>query len=273
MKTVLILGGNSGMGKASAIELALKNYRVLIHGRDPVKTLAAMEEIIKVSGNKNVDSVSGDLSTIAGMRATSAVINNKTEVIDSLILSTGVIMPKRVETADGLETMFATQYLARFGMTQLLLPLLKRSELARIVHVGAKVIGGAKVYFDNISLKDSYSMIRAMKQSMFCNHLFIQEFAKRNSGSNMMMNMMQVGIAKTEVARNVSFLFRLAMSVFGRSAKAASKNIVHLADAGSVNYSGYFLPNPRRTDKKEKILHDESIASKLWETSMQLLNS
>ena len=45
MKTAVITGGNSGIGKAVATALAKKQYRIIIHGRDPEKTRLAAEEI------------------------------------------------------------------------------------------------------------------------------------------------------------------------------------------------------------------------------------
>lgn len=58
---------------------------------------------------------------------------------------------------------------------------IKKSDFARIVHVGAPVSGSAKIYFDDLSLKNNYGMFRAMGQSMLANYLFVQEFAKRNA--------------------------------------------------------------------------------------------
>ena len=50
MKTAVITGGNSGVGKAVATELAKKGFRVIIHGRQEQKTVAAAEEIRRISG-------------------------------------------------------------------------------------------------------------------------------------------------------------------------------------------------------------------------------
>ncbi len=108
MRIVVILGGNSGIGKATAEALAKKNYRVIIHGHNEQKTLAAVQEIKAASGNSNIDSVSGDLSAIKGMKKTIGAISSKTDTIDALVLSTGTILSERVETADGLEYMFAS---------------------------------------------------------------------------------------------------------------------------------------------------------------------
>src|ERR1051326_4307284 len=102
MKTAVITGGNSGMGKAAAIELAKKGFRVIIHGRDPQKTKEAAEEIKTVSGNKNIDFVTADISTIKGMKQLADAIKQKADTINALVLSTGVILNKHIMNPDGL---------------------------------------------------------------------------------------------------------------------------------------------------------------------------
>ena len=148
MKTAVITGGNSGIGKAAAIELAKKGYRVIIHGRDPQKTKEAAEEIKTASGNTNVDFVAADISLIKGMKELADAIKQKTNSIEALILSTGVILPTHVVTPDGLEAGFVIQYLSRFAITQLLMTELKNGS-AKIAHVGAPTFKKATIWEDN----------------------------------------------------------------------------------------------------------------------------
>src|SRR4051812_36261720 len=116
MKTAVISGGNSGIGKAVAIQLARKSYRVIIHGKDHRKTMEAAQEITKASGNDKVEYVVSDISTVKGMKELAEAIRQKTTSIEALVLSTGVILPKHIVTADGLEAGFAIQYLGRFAL-------------------------------------------------------------------------------------------------------------------------------------------------------------
>jgi len=271
MKTVVITGGNSGMGKAAAIALARKGFRVIIHGRDSLKTQQAAEEIKAKTGNNLVEYICMDITEVAGMKNLAYAIKQKTDVIHSLILSTGVILPSYEVTADGLEKGFAIQYLSRFAITQLLIEELQRGN-AKIVQVGATVIKNAKIHFDNLALKNEFTMIKAMAQEMFANHLFTQEFAKRYPENKMVMNMFHVGIVKTEIARNTNIILRIGLAIIGKSPQAASHNMVYLASDEEVNFSGYFLPKPGKHLIKEKIQYDPIVAAKLWDLSMELIN-
>ncbi|MFI5203147.1 MAG: SDR family NAD(P)-dependent oxidoreductase [Flavobacteriales bacterium] len=271
MKTAVIIGGNSGIGKATAKALAAKQYRVIIHGRNPEKTKAALEEIKTASKNSNVEAVVGDFNTIAGMKKTAAEIQSKTDVIDILVLSTGVIYNKRIETPDGLEAAFVGQYLGRFALTQLLMPQLKKSQFARIAMVGAPTMKKAKIHFEDISLKNKFSMMTSMGQAMLSSHLFVQEFAKRHKNENVVMNIHHVGIAKTGVTREISPFLRGMFNLIGTSADKAAKNTVYLADNDEVKFSGYFLPKPGKPEKKNLIQFDAALAEKLWDYSLGLI--
>lgn len=270
--TVVILGGNSGIGKASAIILAKKGYRIIIHGRDAQKTNAALEEIKASSENKNIEAIIGDLSSIAGMKKIASEISAKTDAIDILILSAGIILTKRIETQDGLEGAFATQYLSKFAIVNELLPQLKKAPLARIVLVGAPTMKKAKIHFDDLSLKNNFSMMTSMGQCMLANHMFVQEFAKRHANEKIFMNIHHVGIAKTGVVREVNWFFKFLVNVFGTTAEKACANTIFLADNDAVNYSGYFLPKPGKLEKKNLIQFDSEITSRLWEESMKLIS-
>lgn len=270
MKTAFITGGNSGIGKATATGLAEKGYRVIIHGKDAAKAEQAAKEIKTISGNKNIDFIAADISEVRGIKTLADAVKQRADSIEAMVLSAGVILPKYILTADGLEMGFAVQYLSRFGITQLLLPELKRGN-AKIVHVGAPVIWGAKIHFDNLAFKKDFGMVKAMAQEMFANHLFVQEFAKRNPGNEMVMNMAHVGIAKTGITRNTNFLFGLAVSIVGKSPETLAGNFVYLASSDAVNYSGYFLPKPGKPLVREKIQYDEGTAEKLWNLSFDLI--
>lgn len=272
MKTALITGGNSGIGKATALALAKKQYRVIIHGRDAAKTQAAADEIKKLSGNSNVEYIVADVSVIKGMKQLADAVKQKTDTINALVLSTGVILPTHVLTADDLEMGFAVQYLSRFTVTQLLMPELKKGR-GRIVQVGAPLLKKAEIFFDDIAVKNNFTMMKALAQEMLANHLFVQEFAKRNANNDVVMNIAHVGIAKTGIMRETNFMLRTLVNIFGKSADAAAKNFVYLCSDDTVNYSGYFFPKPGNTSAKEKISRDTATAEKLWNKSMELITS
>src|SRR5437870_553126 len=99
MKTAVITGASSGMGRATAMELSKLGYKVIIHGRDAAKTKQVADEI-KAATGKEVESITADISSVKGMKELASAIKAKTDTIDALVLSTGVILPNQVITAD-----------------------------------------------------------------------------------------------------------------------------------------------------------------------------
>jgi NAD(P)-dependent dehydrogenase (short-subunit alcohol dehydrogenase family) len=270
MKTALITGGNSGIGKAAASGLAKLGYNIIIHGKDLSKTIQAVNDIKTISGNNQVDYIVSDISNIMGIKELAEKVKQKTNSIHALVLSTGVILPTYHVTADGLEEGFVVQYLSRFGVTYHLMNELKNGK-AKIIHVAAPVLKNATIFFDDIALKTNFSMMKAMAQEMFSNHLFTQEFARRNPDNGIVMNMAHPGIVKTGILRNSNFLLRGIVNTIGKSPEAASKNILFLANDDKVTYSGYFLKKPGNPEIKEKIQYDPVIAQKLWDKSLELI--
>src|SRR6266571_4283437 len=67
-RVCLITGGNSGIGKATALGLARLNASVVIVSRDKDKGEAALIEIRAKSGNRNLDAMTGDLSSQDSVR-------------------------------------------------------------------------------------------------------------------------------------------------------------------------------------------------------------
>jgi NAD(P)-dependent dehydrogenase (short-subunit alcohol dehydrogenase family) len=270
MKTAVITGASSGMGRATAMELAKQGYRVIIHGRDAARTKQVADEIKAGSGNHQVEFIVADITGIKGMKKLAAAIKEKTNSIEALVLSTGVILPKQIITEDGLEAGFAIQYLSRFAITNLLLDELKRGK-ARIVVNAAPKMKSAQIYFDDIALKNNFTMMRAMGQEMFANHLFAQEFAKRNPGNDVVMNILHVGVAKTGIMREANFFLKTIVNLFGKDPKKLTGNIVYLATNPEVNFSGYFLPAPGKPTVREKLSYDQNVARRLWEKSLELI--
>jgi len=125
-KTVLVTGGTSGIGKATAAGLAALGARVAITGRDPVRTRDAAADIAAAVGNPAVDPFAADMSSQAAVRRLAKEILNAYPRLDVLVNNAGGFWTTRRVTADGLEQTFAVNHLGVFLLTNLLLDRLKR---------------------------------------------------------------------------------------------------------------------------------------------------
>src|SRR6266576_2980223 len=182
-KVCLITGGNSGIGKATALGLARLNASVVIVSRDKDKGVAAPIEIRAKSGNRNLDAMTADLSSQDSVRELAHDFTGRYKKLHVLINNAGIFLPRRVQTVDGLEATFATNHLGHFLLTSLLLDLLKSSAPSRIVNVSSDAHNGAKVDFEDLQGEKKFSGWHAYGQSKLAMILFTHELAKKLDGT------------------------------------------------------------------------------------------
>lgn len=131
-KDILITGGNTGLGKESAVKLASLGARIIILSRPSKKTDDAVKEIKDRSGNDNIESIPLDLADLNSVRNCARTIQSKLSKIDVLMNNAGVMaIPDRQVTKDGFEMQMGVNHLGHFLLTNELMGLLKKSSNGR----------------------------------------------------------------------------------------------------------------------------------------------
>ena len=136
-KTVLITGGNTGIGKLTALELASRGGRVIIAARDATKGASAVAEIRKASGNEQVFFRKLDLASKQSIHTFAEAFLSEEDRLDILILNAGVMFTPYSVTEDGFEFQFGVNHLGHFLLTHLLLERLKECAPSRVVVVSS----------------------------------------------------------------------------------------------------------------------------------------
>jgi len=135
-KTVLITGGDSGIGYETALALARVNASIIIANRNQIHGQAAAASITRLTGNHLVQAVQVDLASFNSVRAASSVVLANHSTIDVLI-SDASVSGIRTLTEDGFDMVFQVNYLSHFLLEQLLLPALRTSPNGKVIHLGA----------------------------------------------------------------------------------------------------------------------------------------
>lgn len=268
-RTIFITGGTGGIGKAAAMALAQQGNDLIIQGRDASKGKIIADEISKINGS-TCKFIQADISTVDGIKGLAAEAKKLTNKIDILIHSTGTLNSDKIESKDGLDQGFTVNYLTKFMLDNLLLDELKRGE-GRIIIVGAPLMKSAAIHFDDLQMKNKYSLTKAMGQSMLAVHMHAQELAKRNA--SLSVNIVHPGLVKTGILRNTTGGMKFFFNVFGplisNSAEKSVVNIMALANSEKPE-SGYFYPKVAKPTVKNKINLDTNIATKLWDESLKI---
>jgi len=272
MKTVLITGANSGIGKATAIELAAKGYQVVLIARNLQKAEAVKNEIISSSGNNNFDFIIGDLLSLAEVRKSAEMFKEKYQKLDVLINNAGVCLPDRRISQDGFEHMFQINHLSHFLLTHLLLDMLKKSGEPRIINVSSAGYKSGKFDPENLQSEKKFGSFSTYCDTKLLNILFTFELARKLNGNRITVNALHPGVVRTNFAGELKGVFGLMNKIFKPfliSPKRGAETSVYLASSEEVkNVTGKYFEKCKAVVPKNDFI-DSANQMFLWEKSMQ----
>jgi len=265
-KTVFITGVSSGIGKETARELAKLGATVVGTSRDTKKGEQTKQELIQTTNNKNIEVLSCDLASFVSIRTCCAEFLEKYDTLHVLINNAGTWDYHRRESKDCIENMFATNYLAPFLMTNLLLPVLNKSTPSRIINLTSRLHSWT-IHFDDLEFKKNFSGMKAYAHSKLALILFTRLFAKKLEGTGVTINCVNPGMTKTNLGRDAGFLSRKIFKLLGKSVVKGTETSVYLASSPEVKkISGeYFEKKAVKQTNKET--YDMDAAEKLWDIS------
>jgi NAD(P)-dependent dehydrogenase (short-subunit alcohol dehydrogenase family) len=236
--------------------------------RDSARGEAARSEVQEQTGNANVELLVADLSSQQSIRQLVKAYEARHDMLHVLVNNAGMSSPTRTETVDGLETVFATNHLGPFLLTNLLLPVLSASAPARVVTVSSGAQAMGKLDFDDLQSVRGYGEIRVYNASKLANILFTYELARRIAGSGVTANAVEPGFVKTNL--KVPFPFSIFSFMRGKAVDGA-KPAVFLASSPKVTgATGAFFNNKGVPIKSSKVTYDNEVAKRLWKVSAEL---
>jgi NAD(P)-dependent dehydrogenase (short-subunit alcohol dehydrogenase family) len=132
MARVLITGSADGLGLMAGAILTRQGHTVTLHARNDRRAAEADRELPSAEAV-----ITGDLATIAGVRQV-AEAANATGRYDAVIHNAGIGYrePRRAETEEGLEHVFAVNVLAPYLLTVLINPPARLVYLSSGMHRG-----------------------------------------------------------------------------------------------------------------------------------------
>lgn len=187
-KTVLITGANSGIGLATAHELARRGVRLCLACRDLTKAEAARREILAATPSARIELYEIDLASFASIRRFAGQFLAEHPVLDILINNAGAYPATQRFTEDGFDLMFGGNTLGPILLTHLLLPALEESDDGRIVHMASMMHHMGSIDFDSFRGGRKYKATPAYCQSKLGNLLFSNAMARRTRVVNIAMH-------------------------------------------------------------------------------------
>jgi retinol dehydrogenase 12 len=218
-----------------------------------------------------------DLSDQSSIRRAAADFLSRHERLDVLVNAAGVFRKERHVTPDGLELTFATNVMAYFLLTRLLLEALKRGGAgtdggaARIVNVASKY-GKTKLNFDDLQTANGkYSYLRSTPPTMLGRVLLTQEFAERLRGMGVVANAVHPGLVKdTGLLQDVGGPFRWITNTLGAPAEKAADTAIWLASSPQTAGVSGKLWAKRKELPTPGMGSDPAARRRLWEACSRL---
>lgn len=273
-KIVMITGATAGIGLVTARELAQRGAQVTLVGRNPAKLTIVAEQIKTRTGNQQIETITADLSTHAGVQQTAHEFKKRHTKLDVLVNNAGAIFMSRHVTADGLEVTFALNHLNYFHLTMLLLDVLKTSAPSRVINVSSDAHRGQMIDFDNLQGEKSFNGRTQYDRSKLMNILFTYELAKKLNGSGVTVNALHPGFVATDFGKNNGKLMGLVMKLISPMAKSPEEGAstsVYLASSTEVDgvTGRYFVD--KKPVESDPASYDPATAEKLWNASLEMI--
>ena len=282
-KTVVITGGNAGIGKETALDLAKRGAELHLLCRNKEKAEEVAKEIECATGGK-VFSHRLDLSSLESVRECAEELNGKLKKIDILINNAGLMACPLTKTNDGFELQFATNHLGHFLLTLELLPLIRKGEKPRVVTVSSMAHKFGKIHFEDINFSHiPYRPFKSYNQSKLANLLFTKELARLETelGTGVTANCLHPGVVRTELsryknesiaARIFHIVFNVILAPFIKDPKSGAQTTIFCAvDESLEEVTGQYFVDCKEASVSEggKSMED---AKRLWNESLKMVN-
>lgn len=285
-KTVVVTGGNSGLGFETAKALAQKGADVVLACRSESKGEAAKTAILTEYPEAKVIVMALDLMDLSSIKSFAQMFTKNYSQLHILINNAGIMTSPYGLTKDGFESQMGTNHLGHFALTGLLLDTLVRTPNSRVVVVSSLAHRQWKISFDNTLFENAqgYNSMRAYARSKLANLLFTYELQRKfeAKGINNLVVAAHPGASFTNLGRHLEgkFLFKvlrpLIIKVLPTPKSGALPQLRAAVDtnvkggefyglSGLMELSGYPV-----LVKSTKASHNAEDAQKLWTISEEL---
>ncbi|WP_233166486.1 SDR family oxidoreductase [Archangium sp. Cb G35] len=264
-------GANSGVGLATATELARMGATVVMACRSAARGEQALTEARQRSGSDKLELMLCDLGSLESIRNFARELQGQHPVLDVLVNNAGVITVKRETTRDGFESQLGVNHLGHFLLTNLLLEPLRRAPQGRIINVSSGAHKTGSIHWEDPHLTRNFGVWRAYSQSKLANILFTKALAERLRGTAVTANCLHPGAVGSNfgVDRQTGFgrSVMAFLGLFFLTPEQGAETSVYLAASDEVaSVSGEYFYRKKRAPVTKKA-QDREAAERLWSWS------
>ncbi|OAA40072.1 short chain dehydrogenase/reductase family protein [Cordyceps fumosorosea ARSEF 2679] len=296
-RVAVVIGGALGIGYEVSAALARAGCKVIMVNRSQDQGDAAIAEIQKQSkGEADIDWKECDLGNLAEVRAVFGRLRKSLERLDYLVLSAGINANQYALDHDGIERIFAVNYLGQvYAVNQLWAALRKTSLMPgvtapRVVAVSSVMHQHApsnvrfasldEINDKNLSPAELYARSK-LAQILFVRFGLVKRVIKPTSDSiyALAVHPGTVNTAMQEQWKDAypgvtGQLIAAAMKTVGRDPEQGSYSTLWALTAPDVeqkNQNGAYFTDPGQRGSESAQASDERLGAALWELSEKLI--
>ena len=272
-KNVLITGATSGIGEATAIDLAKKGANIFFIARNNLKAHNLSDKIEFISGKRPKFFIA-DLASLKNIKESALEFISLDIPLHVLLNNAGLINNNRKETVDGFEEVFSINHLAYFYLTHLLLDKLKEGTPSRIINVSSGAHAFVKGFnFDDVNSLKEYKPFKVYGYSKLANILFTKKLSQVLENENIIVNCLHPGVVGTGFGQNNGIFSKILFNLskpFMRSSEKGAETSIYLCSSPDVSdVSGQYFYNCKIA-KTTKWANNQEDADRLWNLSKEL---
>ncbi len=273
-KTVLITGGNSGIGYEMALSLAKSGNRVIIAARDEAKSAAAVDKIKAASPGAQIAAVKLDLADFGQIDRFADYLLKRVTTIDVLILNAGVYTTKLHTLPSGYEAMIGVMHFGHFRLAQRLLDAVVAAPQGRIIVTSSMMHALGRIDARSFTHPRKHlTSMHAYGQAKLANLLFVRELARRLKSTRVTVNAFHPGAVATDIYRQLPGPLARIMKAFMITPQQGADTAIWMAtDDKFKGVSGkYYVARQRRRGSSAS--RDMDVAGRLWRLSEKAMKA
>lgn len=268
-KVVLITGATRGIGRAGAEAMAALGATMILVGRDEAR-LRETKATCEARGADGVRVYRADLSSRKAVEELAHRVTAYEPKLDVLWNNAGGYFAERIVTAEGYERTWVMNHLAYFDLTQLLFPLLEKSNDPRVLCTASEAHRWGKMEWDNLQGENQWDGWKAYCNSKLANLLYVAEQGRRLDRSPIRVCAVHPGLVNSAFGDDNTGLkskaFLWLKRTFGRTNEQGADTAIWLSARTERPIQGGYYSN--RAEKipsaPARSLND---ARRLWQIS------
>ena len=276
VRVAIITGAGTGMGFEEAKAVAAKGYYTVMACHHPAEAEEKRQEIIRETGNGNVEIIGIELADLSDVRRFADEIKARFDRVDLLMNNAGTIQTGFHLTPDNIEHTVSVNYVGPYLLTRLLLPLM--GEGSRIVNMASLTYWMGRLDFPEFftrGRRKGFHRIHIYCNTKLAITLFTFQLARLLKDRGIMVNAADPWMVSTNIIRMHIPVVDFLADIFFRPViytprKGADTAIRLLLDEDKADQTGTYNRSNRILDVGEKYFHHRQM-QELWDRTEEIV--